>query len=182
MDTSQDRERDVTRRDQGVRELEEPHADTCKGTGFQSWTLSTDLGIWLPALQEGMGARREVPSQEALPLPAALPLRPPPPYSPLFPSAPPTQPPASPAPQLPQTHPHLRPHPKESPLPPALAAPSGSPTPPQFRFRQSPRSPPVLGPSPLSLVRKSLAWFPFSPPLQVPQARAWVSIPRSPNP
>lgn len=28
-----------------------------RGQGFQSWTLSTDLGIWLPALRGGNGSQ-----------------------------------------------------------------------------------------------------------------------------
>lgn len=46
---------------------------TCKhqqGTGAKSWTLRTDLDIWLKALQgERMGARPEIPFPKALPCP-----------------------------------------------------------------------------------------------------------------
>lgn len=53
---------------------------TCKhlqGAGAKSWSLSTDLGVWPPALQGAGGSRTEVPSPQALSLPSARILPPP---------------------------------------------------------------------------------------------------------
>lgn len=56
----------MTWRDQGVRELEEPHAGNCKGQGFRAGPRALTWASGCLLCREGMGAGREVPSPEAL--------------------------------------------------------------------------------------------------------------------
>lgn len=113
-------------------QLEEPHAGACEGQGPRAGPRALTWASGSLLSREGVGARPEVPSPEAFPLPSAQLL--PPSCSPLFPTAPPTQPAASPAPHLPG--------PSAAPdTPPSVDSPSGvtsAPCPGQL-----PRAPPL---------------------------------------
>lgn len=157
--------------------LRGPRGATCErlqGAGAKSWSLSTDLGVWPPALQGAGGSRTEVPSPRPspCPLPGFCLL-----LSLTFVPHCPAQPPASPAPHIPQAQSaRTAPHP-----PPPVDSPLGT----------------TSAPHPQRLSRVQDVCFTPKPalaPLWEPQIRfkhraldvlqswAWVSVPGSPRP